>query len=55
MEAMLRHIVEHGSPAQADLARELVAALAEAPDSRAVQRSAAALIDAFLHDPYLTR
>lgn len=52
---MLRHIVEHGAPAQAARAREMLAELARAPDSAELLRSARALVDAFLHDPYLTR
>ena len=55
MFSMLRQVAEHGAPAQAARARELLAELARAPDSAEVLTSARALVDAFLHDPYLTR
>jgi hypothetical protein len=55
MLSLLQQIVEHGAPAQAVRARELLAELARAPDSDEALRSARALVDAFLHDPHLTR
>lgn len=48
MDDRLQEIVDRGSPAQAALARELQAR----PDMLA---DVAALYDAYLHDPYLTR
>jgi len=52
---MLQHIAERGAPAQATHARALLDALSRAPRSAELQRSAEALIEAYLHDPYLTR
>ena len=55
VETMLQHIVKRGAPAQAAHARALLEAQASAPESEELRRSAEALIEAYLHDPYLTR
>jgi hypothetical protein len=52
---MLRQVVDHGGPAQAARARELLAELEQHPADPDLLRAAAALVDAYLHDPYLTR
>lgn len=55
MMPLLQHVIEHGAPAQAARAREVAEALERNPDSEELRRSADALIEAYLHDPYLTR
>ena len=55
MITMLQHIVDRGAPAQASRARALLDELAANADSPQARRDAAALIEAFLHDPVLTR
>jgi hypothetical protein len=55
MLSLLQHVIDHGAPAQAARAREIAAALTRDPDSAELRRAARELIDAFLHDPYLTR
>jgi hypothetical protein len=53
---MLQQVIDHGGPAQAARARELLAALRTGEGASAeVLAAAQALVDAFLHDPYLTR
>lgn len=55
MITMLGQVAEHGSAAQAAAARDLINRLAAAPGSAELRAAASALVDAFLHDPYLTR
>jgi hypothetical protein len=55
MMSLLQHIIEHGAPAQAARAREVASALVRDPDSQELRRTADALIESYLHDPYLTR
>ena len=55
MSAMLQHVIEHGGPAQAARAGELQRQLQVDPASAELKRAAAALVDTFLHDPYLSR
>lgn len=52
---MLAHVAEHGAPAHAAAARDLIERLRVEPQSPQLDAAARALIDAFLHDPYLTR
>ncbi len=51
MRSLLLEVADKGAPAQAARARELLTQL----DTPAGQEEAGLLIDAFLHDPYLTR
>lgn len=51
----LREVAESGSPAQICEARALLGALASSPDDPRCQETARLLVDAYLHDPYLTR
>lgn len=57
--ASLRQVVDAGQPAHATRARELVdelsAALASGESRLASATAAHELLDAYLHDPYLTR
>lgn len=53
--AHLREIQDKGAPAQAERARELIAILEVDADDRASVSEADALIEAYLHDPYLTK
>ncbi len=57
--AALQQVIESGQPAHAARARELVAALSAGPGEPGSppETTAAAheLLDAYLHDPYLTR
>ena len=52
---MLHRVADHGGPAQSAQARRLLAELADDPDSAELQTAARALVEAYLHDPYLTR
>ena len=55
MRELLREIVDRGQPAQAQAAAALLERLAANPDDGSAQSAAAALLQAYLHDPYLTR
>ncbi len=55
MLSLLQHVIDHGAPAQAARAREIAAGLTRHPDSEELRRAARELVDAFLHDPHLTR
>lgn len=48
MDARLQEVIDKGSPAQAALARRILA-------DGSPPEQIAALFDAYLHDPYLTR
>jgi hypothetical protein len=50
----LAEVVDRGAPAQAVHARTLLAKLADNDDAT-TEQEARELIDAYLHDPYLTR
>ena len=52
---MLQQVAAHGGPAQAARARLLIDDLQAHPDDPESQQAARALIEAFLHDPYLVR
>ena len=51
----LHEVREKGAPAQARRAGELLAALESDPDDAPSMTEADELIEAYLHDPYLTR
>ncbi len=53
--AHLREVAQSGSPAQISQARALLGALASSPDDPHCQETARLLVDAYLHDPHLTR
>jgi len=53
--ARLREISAKGDPAHQEQARLLIAALKVDAQDDAAAQSAALLINAYLHDPYLTR
>lgn len=55
LAAHLTAIAERGQPAYAAEAARLRAAVVSAPADVAARAAAAALVDAVLHDPYLTR
>jgi phage gp36-like protein len=55
MQLPLQELVDHGQPAHAAAAARLLARLAADPDDAEALADAAALVDAYLHDPYLTR
>lgn len=51
----LHEVAESGSPAQISEARTLIGALASSPDDPSCRQTARLLVNAYLHDPYLTR
>lgn len=51
----LNEVEAKGAPAQATRAAELLAQLTRHPDDQSALDEADALIDAYLHDPYLTK
>ena len=53
--AHLRDVAEHGQPAHASHARRLLETLTETPGDPTARADAAALVEAYLHDPYLFR
>ena len=53
--AALHEVRDKGAPAQAARARELLQALDEDADDPQAPADADALIEAYLHDPYLTK
>lgn len=53
--ARLEDVVAHGAPAQAEQARQLLERYAAEGVDQDVDAAAAALVDAYLNDPYLTR
>lgn len=55
MIAMLRHVVEHGGPAQSAMAARLIEALRQQPEDPEGRSAAKLLIEGFLHDPHLAR
>lgn len=55
LAAHLTAIAERGQPAYAAEAARLRAALVSAPADLSAREAAGALVDAVLHDPYLTR
>jgi mannose/cellobiose epimerase-like protein (N-acyl-D-glucosamine 2-epimerase family) len=55
MRRALQEIIDRGQPAHAAEAARLLARLATDPDDAQSLADAAALVDAYLHDPYLTR
>jgi hypothetical protein len=55
MDQHLREILERGQPAHAAEAARLLARLAADPGDARAMSDGAALVDAYLHDPYLTR
>ena len=55
MHRSLQEIVDRGQPAHAVEAARLLARLAADPSDARAMSDAAALVDAYLHDPYLTR
>jgi len=50
----LTEVAERGAPAQAERAHALLTQLTDGDDAT-VEHEARELIDAYLHDPYLTR
>jgi mannose/cellobiose epimerase-like protein (N-acyl-D-glucosamine 2-epimerase family) len=55
MQRPLQELVDRGQPAHAAEAARLLARLAADPDDAQALGDAADLVDAYLHDPYLTR
>jgi hypothetical protein len=55
MRTRLQEVIERGQPAHVAEARRLLGLLEEAPDDQEIRAAAAALVDAYLNDPYLTR
>jgi hypothetical protein len=55
VDAQLREIIDRGQPAHAAEAARLRSLLDRSPDDPAALAAAAALVEAYLHDPYLTR
>ncbi len=55
VEAQLHEIVAHGARAQSVEAARLLARLAADPDDPDTRSLAGALVEAYLHDPDLTR
>jgi hypothetical protein len=55
MEQQLREVIANGQPAHADEARRLLDRLSADPGDEAAAHAAAALVEAYLHDPHLTR
>ena len=51
----LREVADKGAPAQAQRARELIAALQLNGNDPKASAQADALFEAYLHDPYLTK
>jgi hypothetical protein len=51
----LIEVLEHGQPAHAERAQQLLDRLHDDPHDAQAAATAAALIDAYLNDPYLTR
>jgi hypothetical protein len=51
----LEVVVRYGAPAQREEARRLIDLLAAHPDDAQGSEAALALVDAYLHDPYLER
>jgi hypothetical protein len=51
----LTEIIEKGAPAQAAKARELLDRIAGDPTDSSAIAEIDALVDAYLHDPYLTK
>lgn len=51
----LIEVLEHGQPAHAERAQQLLDLLRGDPNDAEAATTAAALIDAYLNDPYLTR
>ena len=51
----LREVVDRGQPAHAERAQQLLDQLRDDPHDAAAADAAAALVDAYLNDPYLTR
>ena len=53
--ARLREVHDKGAPAQSERAQELIAVLEIDGDDQAAVSDADALIEAYLHDPYLEK
>lgn len=53
--AQLQEVYDKGAPAQAKRAQELLTALKDDPQNESSVFEADALIEAYLHDPYLTK
>lgn len=51
----LREVQDHAGPAQAQLAKILIATLEQKPADTEAAVQADILIKAYLHDPYLTK
>lgn len=51
----LEEVARKGAPAQATKARELLARIAGDPTDSSAIAETDALVDAYLHDPYLTK
>jgi len=51
----LEEVVKRGAPAQAAKARELLDRMAGDPTDSSAITETDALVDAYLHDPYLTK
>lgn len=51
----LREVLDHGQPAHAEQAQQLLDRLRADPGDAEAAATAAALVDAYLNDPYLTR
>ena len=51
----LREVIDRGQPAHAERAQQLLDRLRDDPDDAEAAATAAALVDAYLNDPYLTR
>jgi mannose/cellobiose epimerase-like protein (N-acyl-D-glucosamine 2-epimerase family) len=55
MDPRLTEVAERGQPAHAAEAARLIERLAADPDDAQARAAAAALVDAYLNDPYLIR
>jgi len=55
VRSQLSQVIERGAPAQADMATALLERLSADPNEPTALVQAQNLIDAFLHDPYLTK
>lgn len=51
----LAEVESQGAPAQSSRATELLSRIAADPNDQSAQLEASVLIDAYLHDPYLTK
>ena len=55
LRGQLRQVVTSAAPAQSERAQQILDALDSGPWDDATEAAARELIDAYLHDPYLTK